>query len=77
MSERARSYEEAFERFIMDLEKLSGVRDGVTKIGLDPQLMDQLVYALLEKSKYRFSPSHMGELNLFGVQIVARARDNF
>ena len=64
-------------RLNVDLEKLTGKRDGLVKIALTYEVFESLVLEL-SKSKYGYPRlTDIGEVRIGNTLIVARKRDNF
>jgi len=77
-------FEEALSNFTHELIKEYGIDDPITKIGIDPKVLDRIYVELAEDRTYtdfslscRISTSSLNEFSLRGVRIVARKKDNF
>lgn len=71
-------FDEALERFQMEITKEYGLDNAIVKIGITPELMNSVVSDLYRNSSYiQFSPSNFGEFILYGVQLLPRQKDKF
>jgi hypothetical protein len=71
---------ESLIKFLTELEVNTGIRDGVVKIALTPELFNRLVLELASQNRYGLGwprITDLGELVFRNVQIVARNRDSF
>lgn len=73
------SIEEKFYELIMEIEKETGVRDGLTKVGFDRRVFDHIVYTLNAKGRMELNMQTIanGGAQLFGVPIVVREKESF
>lgn len=69
--------EQTFVDFKNSIEKLTGVKDPVTRIALTPKAYEALVQKYLDKTR-DFGPfNSLNEPELFGIRLYSRERDGF
>lgn len=72
-------FEEALYKFNLEIIAEYGI-EGITKIGLDPELFSRVMIDLHRDGagKYsNFRVESMGEFKINGIQLLARRKDDF